>query len=81
VAPDGYTLDRTVRQKGTGRPVRFELTEQVPQAIDEYLRLTCRKPGNFLFADRGDNGCSLTTRQYARLVGQWIASCAEPKRR
>ena len=29
VAPNGYSLDRaTVRQKETGRPVRFELTEQ-----------------------------------------------------
>ena len=75
VFPHGYTLDRaTVRQKKTGRPVRFELTEQTRQAIDEYLRLNCRKPGDFLFAGRCDNGCGLTTRQYARLVGQWIAS-------
>jgi hypothetical protein len=29
VAPGGYTADRaTVRQKKTGRPVRFELSEQ-----------------------------------------------------
>ena len=29
VAPSGYTSDRaTVRQKKTGRPVRFEMTEQ-----------------------------------------------------
>ena len=42
VAPNGYTLDRaTVRQKKTGRPVRFELTDQTRQAIDEYLRMTC----------------------------------------
>jgi integrase len=74
VAPNGYTLDRaTVRQKKTGRPVRFELTEQTRQAIDEYLRMTRRKPGEFLFAGRG-TGAGLTTRQYARLVGQWITS-------
>jgi integrase len=72
VAPIGYTLDRaTVRQKKTGRPVRFELTEQTRQAIDEYLRMTRRKPGDFLFAGRGDGG--LTTRQYARLLDQWVA--------
>jgi integrase len=74
VAPNGYTLDRaTVRQKKTGRPVRFELTEQTRQAIDEYLRMTNRKPGEFLFAGRGDRR-GLTTRQYARLVDQWVAS-------
>jgi integrase len=68
VAPNGYTLDRaTVRQKKTGRPVRFELTEQARQAIDDYLRMTRRKPGEFLFGGRG-GGHGLTTRQYARLV-------------
>jgi integrase len=40
VAPNGYALDRaTVRQKKTGRPIRFELTEQTRQALDDYLRL------------------------------------------
>ncbi len=67
-------MDRaTIRQKKTGRPVRFELTDQTRQAIDEYLRLTGRKAGQFLFAGRGDRG-GLTTRQYARLVLEWIAS-------
>ena len=55
VAPSGYAMDRaTIRQKKTGRPVRFELTDQTRLAIDEYLRLTERKPGQFLFAGRGD---------------------------
>jgi integrase len=41
VAAGGYTSDRaTVRQKKTGRPVRFELSEQTRQAIDDYLRAT-----------------------------------------
>jgi integrase len=35
--------------------------------------MTCRKSGEFLFAGRGHDS-SLTTRQYARLVGQWSAS-------
>lgn len=74
VAPSGYSMDRaTIRQKKTGRPVRFELTDQTRQAIDEYLRLTGRKPGQFLFAGRGDKG-GLTTRQYTRLVQEWVAS-------
>ena len=38
VAPSGYSMDRaTIRQKKTGQPVRFELTDQTRQAIDEYL--------------------------------------------
>ena len=68
-------MDRaTVRQKKTGRPVRFELTDQTRQAIDEYLRLTGRMAGQFLFAGRGDDERGLTTRQYARLVQEWVAS-------
>jgi integrase len=74
VAPSGYSMDRaTIRQKKTGRPVRFEVTDQTRQALDEYLRLTGRKSGQFLFAGRGDKG-GLTTRQYARLVQEWVAS-------
>ena len=75
VAPSGYAMDRaTIRQKKTGRPVRFELTEQTRQALDEYLRLTGRKAGQFLFAGRGNAERGLTTRQYARLVQEWVAS-------
>jgi integrase len=75
VAPNGYTLDRaTVRQRKTGRPVRFEITEQTRQAIDDYLKLAGRRPGQFLFAGRRGDARSLTTRQYARLVGEWTAS-------
>ena len=75
VAPSGYAMDRaTIRQRKTGRPVRFELTDQTRSAIDDYLRMTGRKPGQFLFAGRGDGPHGLTTRQYARLVHEWGAS-------
>jgi integrase len=74
VAPHGYAIERaTVRQKKTGRPVRFELTEQTRQAIDDYLVANRRRPGVCLFAGREDTRC-LTTRQYARLVSAWIGS-------
>ena len=75
VAPSGYAVDRaTVRQQKTGQPVRFELTEQTRQAVDDYLRATSKKPGEFLFSGRRGPGQSITTRQYARLVSEWIAS-------
>ena len=75
VAPHGYALDRaTVRQRKTGRPVRFEITEQTRQAIDEYLKLVPKGPGEFLFTGRRGKDRSLSTRQYARLVSEWIAS-------
>src|ERR1700680_2410383 len=38
IAPHGYAVERaTVRQKKTGQPVRFEGTEQIRQAVDDYL--------------------------------------------
>ena len=73
IAPHGYAVERaTVRQKKTGRPVRFEITEQTRQAVDDYIRSANRKPGEFLFAAPRRAGRGLSTRQYARLVGDWI---------
>ena len=81
VAPNGYTMDRaTVRQKKTGRPVKFELTDQTRQAIDDYLKAAAKKPGEFLFAGRRGSGHYMTTRQYARLLSEWISSIGlDPK--
>jgi integrase len=75
VAPNGYAVDRaTVRQRKTGQPVRFELTEQTRHAVDEYLTAAGKKPGDFMFSGRKGSDRSMTTRQYARLVSEWIAS-------
>jgi integrase len=73
IAPHGYAIERaTVHQKKTGRPVRFEVTEQTRQAIDDYLRVANRKRGQFLFAAQRRPEEGLSTRQYARLLGDWI---------
>jgi integrase len=75
VAPNGYALDRaTIRQRKTGRPVKFEITEQTRQAIDEYLKTVHKDPIDFLFTGRRGRDRNLTTRQYARLVSEWIGS-------
>ncbi len=64
VAPRGYAVDRaTVRQKKTGHPVRFEITEQTRQSIDDYMKACDKKPGEFLFLGRRGPERSLTTRQ------------------
>jgi hypothetical protein len=69
VPPSGYALDRaTVRQKKTDRSVRFKLTEQTQQAVDDFIKAAGKKPGAFLFSGRGDHNRCMTTRQYARLV-------------
>jgi Phage integrase family len=54
------------------RAVRFEVTEQTRQAVDDYIRTADRKAGDFLFAAPRRPGRSLSTWQDARLVGDWI---------
>jgi integrase len=73
VAAGGYAADRaTVRQRKTGRPVRFELSEQTRRAVDDYLKAANKKPGDFLFTGRRGPDRNMTTR--ARLVSDWIGS-------
>jgi integrase len=74
VAPNGYAIDRaSMRQSKTGRAVRFELTEITRQSLDHYLRGNDRKPGQCLFPGRRGPDDHLTTRQYARLVSEWVS--------
>jgi len=50
IAPGGHAVDRaTVRQRKTGLPVRFELTEATRQSVDDYLRTAVKSSGDFLF--------------------------------
>ena len=74
IAPNGQAVDRaTIRQRKTGRPVRFELTEQTRLAINDFIRLESKKSGEFLFTGRWpDQG--MTPRQYARLLADWLTS-------
>jgi hypothetical protein len=59
-APHGHAVDRaTVRQKKTGQPVKFEMTE----AVDSYIGAANKKPGEFLFGGRRGLDRPITTRQ------------------
>jgi len=74
IAPRGYAVDRaSVRQKKTGHAVKFELTDLTRQALDDYLKATGRQPGQFLFPGRDKSDRNMTTRQYARLLSEWLA--------
>jgi integrase len=54
IAPNGYAADRaTIRQKKTAPPVRFEMTEQTRQVVDEYLRVSGKKSGQLIFSSGG----------------------------
>src|SRR5262245_14565624 len=73
VAPNACAVDRaSVRQRKTGRSVRFEITEQTREAIDDHLSRQRGTSSPYLFPGRGSAG-HLTTRQYARLLVEWLA--------
>jgi integrase len=72
VAPHGYAIERaTIRQRKTGRPVKFEITEQTRQAIDALQATLQLAPSDYLFNGRRRDR-HLTTRQYARLLSEWL---------
>jgi integrase len=50
------------------------LSEQARQAVDDYLKTSNKRPGEFLFTGRRGPNRNMTTRQYARLVSEWIGS-------
>jgi integrase len=77
IAASGYTADSaTVRQKKTGRPVRFDVSDQTRQAVDDYLKVANTKHGAFLFTGRQCLEHCMITHQYTRLVSELIGSVA-----
>ena len=62
-----------ILQQKTGRPVQFEVTEQARRSIAAWVGNKRLSDDDWLFPSRMKAGCHLSTRQYARLVGQWVA--------
>jgi integrase len=70
---DGVRLRTTIVQKKTGRPVPFELTETTRETLSSWLKLRGLRASDWLFPSRSRPGEHLTTRQYGRLVDEWVA--------
>ena len=62
----------TVVQQKTGRPVQFELLEPARTSILAWLEQRGGTVDGYVFPSRTDERKHLSTRQYARLVGEWI---------
>lgn len=60
-------------QQKTGRPVQFEVTEQARRSVAEWVESKCLSVDDWLFPSRMDRTHHLSTRQYGRLVDQWVA--------
>ena len=62
-----------VIQQKTGRPVQFEITEQARRSLTDWLKVRRGEAEGWLFPSRLVSGAHLSTRQYIRLVKEWIA--------
>ena len=64
----------TIVQQKTGKPVQFELTQQTRESLIAWL--THRGGGlqDFVFPSRTNAAGHISTRQYARLLGDWVES-------
>jgi len=61
-----------VIQQKTGRPVQFELTADVRASLLAWLERRGGTADDYLFPSRIDHTGHLSTRQYARLVDEWV---------
>ena len=64
----------TVIQQKTRRPVQFELTADVRASLLSWLERRGGSITDFLFPSRIDHAGHMSTRQYARLVGEWVTA-------
>lgn len=63
-----------VSKRKTGAPVQFEITEQARAAVAAWVRGKELKGSDWLFASRVNRAHAMTTRQYGRLVDEWIVA-------
>ena len=61
-------------QSKTGRPVSFEITEGTRKAIEVWLESPLMVGSEHLWPGRFHERLHISTRQYARLVRNWVAS-------
>ena len=68
-----------VVQQKTGRPVQFELLEPARTSLLNWLDRRGGSLDDFAFPSRVDHAGHLSTRQYARLVDEWVTAVGLPR--
>lgn len=63
-----------VIQQKTGRPVQFEITTDARASLLAWLARRGGSLEDFAFPSRADPNDHLSTRQYARLVDEWVTA-------
>ena len=63
----------TVMQQKTSQPVQFEITEQTRESISIWIESARLNYSDYLFKSRLKSSRHISTRQYARIVENWVA--------
>lgn len=75
IAQGSHVSSRAIiMQRKTHRPVQFELTEPTRDAVGAWIAKAQLKPEQFLFPSRIHESLHISTRQYAKIVDQWVTS-------
>lgn len=74
VAGDEVRTRAIVIQQKTGRPVQFELTSDVRTSLFAWLERRGGSTDEHAFPSRVDRTNHMSTRQYARLVDEWVTA-------
>jgi len=61
-------------QRKTGRPVQFEILEPAKSTLLAWLERRGGTVQDYVFPSRIDHSTHLSTRQYARLVDEWVTA-------
>lgn len=64
----------SVVQSKTKRPVQFELTENTRDSVANWVKSPEMLRGSFMFPSRFHGHPHISTRQYGRLVRDWVAA-------
>jgi len=74
VAGEDVRSRAIVLQQKTGKPVQFELTADVRASLMSWLERRGGGVADYLFPSRIDHNRPMSTRQYARLLDEWITA-------
>lgn len=64
----------TVIQQKTGRPVQFEIMAEARKSLLAWLERRKGSLNDFIFPSRMDYMGHISTRQYARLLDEWVST-------
>jgi integrase len=70
-----------IMQQKTKRPVQFEITDQTKLAVSNWISYRDLDTQSYLFPSRRNLNAHISTRQYAKLLKDWVADIGlDPKR-